>query len=90
MALFGPKSAVFWPKIDFLWTASIFFATIMTGHQKDNIFVLIILLGKLQNWLENLIFKPILELAQQHDQHKYAFWCLVMMVTKKIGGCQQK
>ena len=47
MALFGPKSAVFWPEIYLLWTASIFFATIMTGHQKDNIFVLIMLLDKL-------------------------------------------
>jgi len=46
MALFGPKSAVFWPEIYFLWTSSIFFATIMTGHQKDNIFVLIMLLDK--------------------------------------------
>ena len=44
---FGPKSAVFWPEIYFLWTSSIFFVTIMTGHQKDNIFVLIMLLDKL-------------------------------------------
>ena len=30
MALFGPKSDVFWPEIMFLWTASNLFVTIMT------------------------------------------------------------
>ena len=47
MGLFGPKSAVFGPKIHFLWASSKFFATIMTGHQKDNVFMFIIMPGKL-------------------------------------------
>ena len=37
MTLFGPKSAVSWPEINFLCTSSNVFFTIMTGHQKDNI-----------------------------------------------------
>ena len=47
MALFGPKSAVFGPEIHFLWAYPKFVAAIMTGHQKDNVFVFIIMLGKL-------------------------------------------
>ena len=40
MALFGAKNAVFRPKIHYLETPSKIVVTIMTGHQKDNIFVL--------------------------------------------------
>ena len=39
-AEFRAKNAVFWPKIHFFRKSSKFFVTIMTGHQKDNIFVL--------------------------------------------------
>ena len=66
VALFGPKNAVFWPEIIFLCTSSNFFVTIMTRHQKDNVFVLLMLLSKLQGackspflaqkWPENQIF----------------------------------
>ena len=48
VALFGPKNSVFWPEINFLCTSSNFFVTIMTRHQKDNVFVLLMLLSKLQ------------------------------------------
>ena len=37
---FRAKNAVFWPEIHFVWKSSKFVVTIMTGHQKDNIFVL--------------------------------------------------
>merc|ERR1719458_1915262 len=39
-AEFRAKNAVFWPEIHFFRKSSNFFVTIMTGHQKDNIFVL--------------------------------------------------
>ena len=39
-AEFRAKNAVFWPEIHFFRKLSNFFVTIMTGHQKDNIFVL--------------------------------------------------
>ena len=64
--LFGPKNAVFWPEITFLWTASKKIVTIMTGHLKDNLFVLTALQGGLrggyqgpflgQKWPKNLFF----------------------------------
>ena len=44
----GPFSAqkwFFWPEINFLSTSSNFFVTIMTRHQKDNVFVFLILLS---------------------------------------------
>ena len=44
---FWAQKCCFEPKILFLWTSSQYFATIMTGHQKDNVFVLLMLLGKL-------------------------------------------
>ena len=47
IALFGSKNDVFWPEINFCGHRPFFFGTIMTGHQKDNIFVLIMLLDKL-------------------------------------------
>ena len=34
------KNALFWPKIHFFFNFPTLFVTIMTGHQKDNIFVL--------------------------------------------------
>ena len=34
------KNELFWPKIHFFWNFPTLFVTIMTGHQKDNIFVL--------------------------------------------------
>ena len=40
MQIFGPKMQFFGPKSIFLPKASNFFVTIMTGQQKDNIFVL--------------------------------------------------
>ena len=40
MQNFGPKMQFFGPKSIFLPKASNFFVTIMTGQQKDNIFVL--------------------------------------------------
>ena len=48
VALFGPKSAVFWPEIISLWTVSKKNVTIMTGHLKDNLFVLTALQGGLR------------------------------------------
>ena len=39
-AEFQAKNAVFWPEIHFFRKSFKFFVTIMTGHQKDNIFVL--------------------------------------------------
>ena len=47
MGLFGPKSVVFGPKIHFFWASSNFFAFMMTGHQKNNVFMFIIMPGKL-------------------------------------------
>ena len=65
----GPFSAqkfFFWPEINFLSTSSNFFVTIMTRHQKDNFFVLLMLLSELQGackspflaqkWPKNQIF----------------------------------
>ena len=45
---FGPKSAVFWPEMISLWTVSKKIVTIMTGHLKDNLFVLTALQGGLR------------------------------------------
>ena len=45
MQNFGPKMQFFCPKSIFLPKASNFFVTIMTGQQKDNIFVLTLLHG---------------------------------------------
>ena len=45
---FGAQKRCFRPKINFLCTSSNFFVTIMTRHQKDNVFVLLMLLSKLQ------------------------------------------
>jgi hypothetical protein len=45
MQNFGPKMQFFGPKSIFLPKASNYFVTIMTGQQKDNIFVLIPLHG---------------------------------------------
>ena len=42
---FRAKNAVFWPEIHFFPKSSKFFVTIMTGHQKDNIFVLTPIFG---------------------------------------------
>ena len=47
VALFRVKNAVFWPETHFLETSSKKFVTIMTGHQKDNIFVLTALRGRI-------------------------------------------
>ena len=47
VALFGPKSGFFWLEINFLSTSSNFFVTIMTRHQKDNVFVSLMLLNEL-------------------------------------------
>ena len=47
VALFGPKTAVFWPEINFLWTAPKEIVAIMTGHLKDNLFVLTAVQGGL-------------------------------------------
>ena len=43
-----PKNAVFWPEINFLWTAPKEIVAIMTGHLKDNLFVLTALQGGLR------------------------------------------
>ena len=61
----GPKT-LFSAQNQFLCTSSNFFVTIMTRHQKDNVFVLLMLLSKLQGackspflaqkWPENQIF----------------------------------
>ena len=66
VALFGPKNAVFWPEINFWWTASKKIVTIMTGRLKDNGFALTALQGGLRGGVralflgqklpENLIF----------------------------------
>jgi len=63
---FWAKKWVFWPEINFLSTSSNFFVTIMTRHQKDNVFVSLMLLSELlggckspflaQKWPENQIF----------------------------------
>ena len=42
---FWVKKWCFLARNQFLWTSSIFFGTIMTGHQKDNFFVLTALHG---------------------------------------------
>ena len=44
---FWAKKWVFWPEINFLSTSSNFFVTIMTRHQKDNVFVSLMLLNEL-------------------------------------------
>ena len=36
---FWAQKPVFWPEINFLWTASKKIVTIMTGHLKNNLFV---------------------------------------------------
>ena len=65
IALFGAKNEVFLARNQFVVDILQIFATIMTGHQKDNVFVLLMLLGKLlgvqrpvlaQKWPENRIF----------------------------------
>merc|ERR1712037_17019 len=63
---FWAQKCCFRPEIYFLCTSSNFFVTIMTRHQKDNVFVLLMLLSKLQGgckspfltqkWPKNLIF----------------------------------
>ena len=45
MQIFGPKMQFFWPKVHFFQTLSKSFVIIMTGHVKDNIFVLTSLHG---------------------------------------------
>ena len=47
VAFFGVENAVFRPETHFLETSAKKRVTIMTGHQKDNVFVLVMLLGKL-------------------------------------------
>ena len=77
MALFGPKSAVFWPEIHFLCTSSNVFVTIMTGHQKDNIFVLIMLQGKLLGGYKGPVLAQNMALIDQN----YPFWgqkCIII------------
>ena len=44
---FWAQKWVFWPEINFLSTSSNFFVTIMTRHQKDNVFVSLMLLSEL-------------------------------------------
>mgnify|MGYP005706042383 FL=1 len=76
----GPFWAQKWcfrPKINFSWTASEKIVTIMTGHLKDNLFVLTALQGGLRGgvralfwakkWPENQIF-----LRYTHITH--LFW----------------
>ena len=50
---------VFWPDINLLWSASIFFI-IMTGHLKDNLFVLTALQGGLREAVQVLFVPKIL------------------------------
>ena len=76
MALFGPKSDVFWPEIMFLWTASNLFATIMTRHQKDNVFKLLILLDKLLGW--NKIWLSIIWLFGRLAGRKFGNWSQII------------
>ena len=56
VALFGPKNAVFWPEINFWWTASKKIVTIMTGRLKDNGFALTALQGGLRGGIRALLW----------------------------------
>ena len=83
VALFGPKNAVFWPEINFLSTSSNFFVTIMTRHLKDNVFVSLMLLSKLQGgckspflghkWPKNQIFMLSIVL------HGIVWYCMELL-----------
>ena len=47
VALFGPKTHFFWPEITFFVDSLKKIVTIMTGHLKDNLFVLTAVQGGL-------------------------------------------
>ena len=60
----------------FLWTASNLFATIMTRHQKDNVFKLLILLDKLLGW--NKIWLSIIWLFGRLAGRKFGNWSQII------------